>query len=116
MMRQFALGLLILIAAPTIAWSDAADDAEAEAKCMTLLSRGAQCVEWYWLVDDEAQTGECPKSEESFSHTTCIENRGEGLADCKSVFIRSPAPHCECNRKAYQDFGVVERIKYHRCK
>ncbi len=121
MMRQIALGLLILFAAPTIAWGDPADDAEAMAKCMTLLARGTQCVEWYWFSGGRVEKGEDCPSTQSSSVTAVTSDCPELGKKCAASVNKRPkttttANICPCNRHAYQDFGVGERIKYQWCK
>ena len=103
-MRQFALGLLILIAVPTIARGDAADELE----CQMLMIRGRECVEWAWTKYTNYPNG--------------VVKRGS-LSECEAdLGYKNPSgglrriPGCKCNRQAYQDFGLLERIKYHRCK
>lgn len=95
-MRHFALGLLILIAAPTIALGDAEDELE----CKMLVGGGYRCVEYVWRGDGGIEKGRfCPT--EPWSATSSA---------------RRPIASCTCNRKAYQDFGFGERTKYYWCK
>jgi hypothetical protein len=96
-MWRFALGLLILIAAPTIAWGDAEDDLE----CEILVRRGQPCVEMVWEEDGQVIRG---SRAECWDAKGC--GRGGALSRCD----------CRCTRHAYQDFGWNERIKYHWCK
>ena len=95
-MRQFALALLILFAAPTIAWSDAEDELE----CEILLRRGEPCVEMVWEENGQVIRG---------SRAEC------GEANYCPRLI-SDGCGCRCTRRAYQDFGFGERIKYQWCK
>jgi hypothetical protein len=101
-MRWFVLGLLILIAAPTVVWGDAEDELE----CQMLVRRGDDCVEYVWEdpLNDVIQQGSARECRKANAH---------------EVFKGSTAhipSSCKCNRRAYQDFGPIERIKYHWCK
>ena len=97
-MRQFALALLILIAAPTIALGDAGDKLE----CEILVRRGGDCVEAAWEENGTVIRG---------SYRECWEAHCGGRR-----LICLARTKCRCTRKGYQDFGFGERIKYHWCK
>jgi hypothetical protein len=97
MMRKLALGLLILFAVPTSAWGDAADDAADELECEMLVSRGGECVEYFWTDGGEIKKG--PTCQTGY--------RKDG---------RYYRVDCQCNRTAYQDFGFGERAKFHWCE
>jgi len=99
-MRQLALGLLVLIAAPVIASADAFDRAEAEAKCMSLVNRGDACVEYFWTERDGAGQD--------------VVKRGPV---CKPALeAKRRTFKCECNRHAFQDFSFKDRARYYLCK
>ena len=119
--RTLVLGILVVIAVPTIAWGDAASDLKAELECRALTSRGDACSEYTWSRGSEVEKGEkCPsvmpyrsggsKIDPDTGHTVFFIDPPDPSAEPRV------ATNCRCNRKAYQDFGVVERIKYHRCK
>lgn len=124
-MRQFALGLLILIAAPTIAWGDAYDDLKKETECRKLIDRGDTCVEYVWTELGEVKRG--PKCVQTIAYWdnnkrdegqyrlvgTRVAIRSAGRLTPRQVEI---ARSCKCNRHAYQDFGFGERTKYHWCQ
>ena len=120
-MRQSALGLLILIAAPTIAWSDDFEDAkdamEAKQKCYALMERGDECLEWYWPEGETMERGpECGL------WAVVGEERRRRVEQGLRHDPRPTRAHlraieeCKCNRHAHQDFGFGERIKYQWCK
>ena len=90
-MRWFALGFLLLFAAPTVAWSDAVDDAEAKLECDNLVQRGDECLEWV-REEDGADV------------------KGDRCPDHKSL------SDCSCNRHGHQALRLGDRIKYHGCK
>ena len=119
-MRQFALALLILIAAPTIAWGDAYDDLKDEMECLNLMRRGNACVEYVWTDGGEVKKGErCARTQLPNKTVTLAAPTIEdfGMEITVSVpQLPEVAANCRCNRKAYQDFGIGERIKYHWCK
>jgi hypothetical protein len=99
-MRQLALGLLILIAAPLIASADAFDKAEAEAKCRSLVNQGDQCVEYFWAAKDAGGND--------------IVKRGPVCEPALKTKRRTFK--YECNRYAYQDFSIRDRARYYLCK
>ncbi len=108
-MRRFALALLILIAAPTIAWGDLADELE----CKILLERGNGCVESVWIE----HTPEGKKVVRGPVHE-CVAHFSKIREEKGAAGRIYPEAACrqDCNRRAYQDFGIGERIKYHWCK
>jgi len=99
-MRQLALGLLVLIAAPLMASGDAFDRAEAEAKCTSLVNRGDACVEYFWTERD--RSGED------------VVKRGPVCEPALNAKRRTYK--CECNRQAFQDFSIKDRARYYLCK
>lgn len=112
-MRQLVIALLVLIAAPTIAWGDAYDDEKAKLECWKIMDRGKKCLEWFWM--EEAR---------DFQETTV--ERG---AECAPMVEAKNAPRepgwmdvlnwayeeCKCNRHAYQDFDEAELNKFRFC-
>jgi hypothetical protein len=110
-MRQFVLGLLILIATPMIASSDAEDELE----CEMLVREGRRCVEYVWSAGDGVEKGAmCPKAPGRTIFVPDYENPDNPpkVGQLKG----GPVSSCRCNRMAYKDFGIAKRVKYHWCK
>lgn len=91
--RTLVFSILVVIAVPTIAWGDEEDKLE----CEILVMRGEPCIEMVWEEGGQVMRG---------SWVDCRDAN-----DCPRGLCG-----CRCNRHAYQDFGVGERIKYQWCK
>ena len=113
-MRWFAFGLLILIVVPTIARGDAADDAQAKAECDNLVRRGNYCVDFFWTEYDQFPNERVEQGPECEPHVEA--RKRAASAEDRLIRVGHWMEYCECNRRAYQDFGVAERVKYHWCK